>query len=164
MVCVEKIAATRDRTKDLQIFSLTLSQLSYRGMARHTHPYHTNSTQNYKNSINLYSHTTHSQSKNNKKHVHKHSQTTSTTFLLTNTPTSPRSTPRLTHSRKTNQPINYDLFHHLRQLHTDVDHLPTYITIPHPRFQLDHVHDSCVVSTNCKCDGLLVLNCSVPVH
>ena len=26
-------AATRDRTRDLQIFSLTLSQLSYRGLA-----------------------------------------------------------------------------------------------------------------------------------
>ena len=28
---IESIAETRDRTRDLQIFSLTLSQLSYRG-------------------------------------------------------------------------------------------------------------------------------------
>ena len=33
-----KGAATRDRTRDLQIFSLTLSQLSYRGHIAYTHP------------------------------------------------------------------------------------------------------------------------------
>ena len=31
----ERGAATRDRTRDLQIFSLTLSQLSYRGVGTH---------------------------------------------------------------------------------------------------------------------------------
>ena len=31
MCSLHKIAETRDRTGDLQIFSLTLSQLSYRG-------------------------------------------------------------------------------------------------------------------------------------
>ena len=31
---IEKYAATGDRTWDLQIFSLTLSQLSYRGTSR----------------------------------------------------------------------------------------------------------------------------------
>ena len=33
-----KGAATRDRTRDLQIFSLTLSQLSYRGATTRPHP------------------------------------------------------------------------------------------------------------------------------
>ncbi|KAJ8525862.1 hypothetical protein ON010_g15260 [Phytophthora cinnamomi] len=36
-----KSAATRDRTRDLQIFSLTLSQLSYRGAKSQTCPHHT---------------------------------------------------------------------------------------------------------------------------
>ena len=35
----ERGAATRDRTRDLQIFSLTLSQLSYRGATTPTHPF-----------------------------------------------------------------------------------------------------------------------------
>ena len=31
---IKKSAATRDRTRDLQIFSLTLSQLSYHGLVK----------------------------------------------------------------------------------------------------------------------------------
>ena len=31
-ICTRKIAETRDRTGDLQIFSLTLSKLSYLGL------------------------------------------------------------------------------------------------------------------------------------
>ena len=39
-----KSAATRDRTRDLQIFSLTLSQLTYRGFTTQSYPTSTNSS------------------------------------------------------------------------------------------------------------------------
>ncbi len=83
----EKVdASTRDRTRDLQIFSLTLSQLSYRSVEGYAHP---NPPAAYTQQNTLKPYTTHTD-------THKHAKTNKLHNKLHTTRNTPRYTPRKT--------------------------------------------------------------------